>query len=202
MNEYIYNQLDKYEEIRSEAAERCLDAMFRLAQPSTTFAEIREQGKTEGDPREKNEILHQDRYYLPIEIQKEISDHYKDAYGISSQWPDHFDLVKKYIFEGGYKAVPKTEENWAGMEKIGPLELSKKDMEALEKRMDDCRGFYRLNGAENQFAWEMLNYSPNSNPKTVEEYWRSHGKPEFTIDESIYSEDYTEPDGYTEPEEE
>ena len=189
MNEYIYNKLPSDNDIRQEAAERCLDSMFRLAQPSTTLAAVIEASKAENKSDGEPDLV-QNRYYLPIEIQKEIADHYMEAYGIASLWPDYFETMRKDIFEGGYRSVQKTDENWAGIEKLGPLHLSKKDKKALEERLDECRRFYKFNGNESSFSWAMFNYSPNSNAEAVQEYWRSHGDPEFVINEDVYSDDY------------
>lgn len=182
MNAYIDHKLPTRKEVLKNAFRECLDTMFRLAQPSITLNELEYMQHMQDNKK----IVYQDRYYLPSEVFDYIKKQFMDAYGIESPWKHHVDTISEYIFDGGHKIVPKTQENPFGVVTLGPLKLSDKDRTALMNRIDDCKKFYKFNNDEMSFSWGLFNSGPSSNAEAVEEYWRNNGHPEFKIDQNIY----------------
>lgn len=177
-------------EILTEAAERCLDIMYRLSQPSITLEELKAEGKAMTQ-EERDSARMYERHYLPEQVFKEIEEYVMDAYHIKSGFHDHMDLVRQYIAEGGMKSVYKDDGNGSmcrSYDTTPPLSevIGKEAAEKAVELIDECKRFYRANGEENKFLFTVCCYGPCSNHKTVEEYWHNNGKPDFKTDDSVY----------------
>lgn len=167
-------------DILSEAIERCLDEMYRYAQPSITFEELKELSKKEFEETGKPQPVHE-RYYLSPEEYKVIEEKYLDAYNLIDKFKDHCDLIIRDMKEGcskdkwiegkdgfpghrGYKKVPSLDNE------IGEENLNKV-IDFIEMR----KNFYRINKDEQRFRFSVMNYSPYSNKEAVINYWKSKG---------------------------
>lgn len=163
-------------ELKKEIITRCLDEMYQASQPSITWEEV---SKTENGINE---------HYLSSEEYKFILEKYADMYNLKDQFMNDCDIlihdaeegysVDKYI-EGdgdspgyrGYEHKPPLKEQ------VGE-EMADKFIEFIKSR----RNFYRLDKGYTQFAFTVMNYSPNSNKETVIETWKEKGKDIEIID--------------------
>ena len=68
--------------------------------------------------------------------------------------------------------------------------------EKVKKMITDIKNFYRFNMKYQTFTFNVMNFSPTSNKETVEEYWRKHGIPEFTINEDKWFKEEDEEENY------
>lgn len=171
----LYETLPTRNEILEEAARKCLDRLFRLSTPSTTWKEIKEiasEWKKNSDER----ILWQDHHYISQELKEKVVAWYKEAYKVESEWFDNIDLLKDYL-----KKEPITERK--------PLEdaVGEDKVKAVLDVIDECKNYYNRDNDSSSFEWTIFNLGPTTNKEFVEEYWKTQGL-EIHIDEEKYKE--------------
>lgn len=195
MTDAIYYSLPSRNEIMKRAVRECADTMFRLATPSTTLEELEKQ-YSELPPEDKDELL-QDRYYLPMELQSEIIDHFLYIYRLENKWSGYQDIIRDFMMNEHMYSKPKSKDENAsiderlGIGRLPSLEsvIGASASKAVGERFDLCKKEFNRSADESTFRWRIFNISPMSNKERVEEYWRANGQPDFTIDESKYNEE-------------
>lgn len=187
--------------ILAEACERMIKEMFMRAQPPVDI-DIYKQAYKLGLLTEKDKFF--EWHYLPEEIQLQIIEDYLNAYSAQDHMDEQYKQLVKFFKEGGMRDVYK--DVFGNGEKIRTGEETEKlheligeeNAEKVYKLMDELNGFYRTNLDECTIRWQILNYSPTSNPQTVIEKWGDKVK----IDDSVYKGydnetwDYTYKDYY------
>ena len=86
------------QDILEQAVHKCLAEMYKWAQPSIDIDKLIKSGYK--DTRE-NPLY--ERHYLSYDNYKYIVDRFIEAYGMTDKWDDTFDLIYKYLIEGGLK---------------------------------------------------------------------------------------------------
>lgn len=197
------------QKILDEAYERCMEEMYLKSQPSVSYKQLIQDfkdGKIEDSP--KNPIYN--RYYLSQEEFIYIRDKYIKAYNIEEKWTSNIEILEKYLTEGGTKDkwVPKRIDEdgfehpgYRGYESVHPIkkqiteflmhningeyvELGDKITEIVMDNIRCCKNFYKFDREHSGFSASIaLGASPTSCKESVEEYWREHGHPDFTIEE-------------------
>lgn len=194
------------DDVIQNAVEKCLDAMYRFSYPSCTWQEYKDsyKGKTE---EEAHDSKFYDAHYLPAEVYNEIRDLYLDRFHLENEWGSHIEILKSYLKDGGMKDVwvegKDGARGYRGYEKTPKLEdvIGKDNAEKVFKLISDCKNFYRLDRTEDQFSYNVMNYSPCCNKEIVEKYWHDHGNPEFKIDDSLWTDVEPEEGDYEQEEE-
>lgn len=175
------------ENILQEALHKCYVEMYKWAQPSIDLDALIKSGfkDTREDPLYTRHYLSQNNF-------KYIRDTYMNAYGITDTWDDTFELLIKQLLEGGieddYKPATEDRPGYRDYKKVLPLKeviTCPGELDTIIDYIKKCQNFYKGHCREiNQFSCSIaLGPSPNSVAKRVEEYWHSHGKPEFKIKE-------------------
>lgn len=129
------------------------------------------------------------------------------AYGITDDWDDTFEILIKQLLEGGieddYKPATEDRPGYRDYKKVAPLRAvitCPGEVDTIIDYIKKCQNFYKGHCYEtNQFSCSVaLGGSPSSCAENVEKYWHTHGKPEFkikefNIEDIIYgSEDFDE----------
>lgn len=186
------------EKILIKAANDCYKEMYKWAQPSI---DLEEYIKNPELIKENDDNKFYTRYYLSTENTKYIIDKFIKAYHIGNDWNDNIDLLISYITNN--KSVMRkytSEENefseYRRYEPITPLQDITKDFEKVLNLINICKEFYKRDPELEKFNMTMyLGFSPSSNKKYVEEYWRTHERPDFIIkDFKIEDIEYPEED--------
>ncbi|MGM9531194.1 hypothetical protein [Intestinibacter sp.] len=194
-------------DILSKAIYECLVECYKWAQPSINVDELIKNKQIQ----ETQDDKFMDRYYLSQENFKFIQEMFMDAYRIRNKWEDHVDLLVNYITSKDSKKdvyIPRNGDRpgYRGYKPIVPLnevilnylkeyfvlkdnnqsDIVEKDAKALQdkilKLVDTCKEFYKRDMDHEAFLINTaLGWSPTSNKEKVEEYWKSHGRPNFTI---------------------
>ena len=194
-------------DVLGKAIHECLADMYRWAQPSIDIDKLIESGFKDSDenPLYKRHYLSQDNFIY-------LRDIYKDAYGITDNWNDTFELLIDYLVKGGieddYKPATKDRPAYRDYKKVPALDtlISKEATDKCLEHIKKCQNFYCGHSREvNQFDMTMALGvgSPNSCAKVVEDYWHENGKPEFKvkdfkIDDIIYDDRYPDVDEFLE----
>ena len=174
-------------DILSEAIHKCLAEMYRWSQPSIDIDQL----IADGFKDNKENPLY-DRHYLSQENFIYIRDCFKEAYGVTDEWDNTFDILIKYLVEGGaeddYKPATEDRPGYRDYKEVPALEtfIGKESTEQCLTLIKKCRDFYKGHCLEtNQFDMTMALGvgSPNSCAEKVEEYWHNNGRPDFTIKE-------------------
>lgn len=171
----------------------CLQEMYKWAQPSLDFKkyynELKESGKVE-------ESLYE-HHYLSRENFLAIKEHYLYSYNLKPYWKEYCDVIKDYLFKGGYRDIfiePQGDRlGYRSSEKTPPVSsfLSKEDTEKLSTLLDDCSNFYRLDRDYNEADIAIcLGCSPTCNKQSVIDYWKGKGKDITIEDFDIYDKIY------------
>lgn len=190
------------ENVLARAYNECMSEMYHKSQPSVNYNELVE--KYRSGEINKDERIYEEHYLNQKEYEY-ILDKYVSAYGMSRKWHDYVDCVSDYFNEGATrdKWIPdKTDEDGdfhpghRGYEKLPSIENVIKDIldanelegydnktvanmigEAIRKRIEDCKNFYRFDREEGDFRCAIaLGASPTSSPDTVIKYWETQGK--------------------------
>lgn len=194
-------------DILSKAIYECLVECYRWAQPSINIDELIKNKQIQETADDK--VI--DRYYLSQENFKFIQERFADAYRIKSNWEDHIDLLVTYITSKDSKKdvyIPRDGDSpgYRGYEPIVPLDgvilnylkeyfilkdnnqsdITEKDAKVLQDKILDlistCKNFFNVDRNYNAFIMNTaLGWSPTCNKEKVEEYWHTHGRPDFTI---------------------
>lgn len=175
------------DDILNKALHECLVEMYKWAQPSIDLdALIKDNFKDD-----KDNPLYQ-RHYLSQDNFIKIRDRYMDAYGITDDWDDTFELLIKQLNEGGieddYKEATPERPAYRDYKKVLPLKeviTCPGEMNTIIDYIKKCQNFYKGHSYEtNQFSMSIaLGASPTCNAKSVKEYWNNHGRPDFKIKE-------------------
>lgn len=165
------------ENLNNEMFEKCLDELYKAAQPSITFDEFIKLSK------ENPDIPIYKHYYLSDNETKYIIDKYAELYRLNSNFKKHCELLINDIINGCHKdKYIKPEDGspgYRGYEKVPPLkevigeEAADKVVEFIENRRD----YYRFETKEENFKFHIYNIAPNSNKEEVIKYWESVNKP-------------------------
>ena len=181
-------------DILSEAAERCMQELYSLAQPQVSWVDFIEQNKKYKENGEAGPKPYE-FYYLPQSVFEEIVEDYIYAYNIKSHFDDHLDIilgyfnrpvVDKYIEgENGYPG-------YRGYDYLIPLKdlIGDEIIEKVKEYIEKARNFYRFDGELNSFKMTIcLGASPSSNKQAVIDNWKKYRNKDIIIDESVYKED-------------
>lgn len=189
---YFLDCIPKSETVLEKIIEECLNTMFVLSQPSITLNELRKIGKNMSKEDHEKEPLFE-RHYLPMKLYSEIIDHYLDVYHLKSEWNEDVNVIKDYLSNGGYttQKIDKGDVYKLEYIKTPRLEdvIGKEHSDKVFELIELCQNFYQFNGDESRLRINVMNYSPCSNKETVEEYWHTHGKPDFKIDDDFYTKE-------------
>lgn len=168
-------------DILAEAIERCLDEMYRYAQPSITFKEFEELCRKEYEENNHTPQPVYLRYYLSPTEEKVIIEKYIKAYNLENPFKDHCDLIindmmkgcskDKYIPADGDTPGHRSYEQVPSLDKEIGEENLKKVIDFINMRRD----FYHFDRKESTFRFNVSNIAPNSNKEKVIEYWKSKG---------------------------
>ena len=171
--------------ILGEAMHECLVAMYKWSQPSIDLNELIKSGFK--DNRE-NPLYEQ--HYLSQENFEYIRQAYMDAYGITDDWDDTFEILIKQLKEGGieddYKPATKERPGYRDYKKVAPLAeviTCPGELNTIIDYIQKCQNFFKGHRREkDQFSCSVaLGGSPTTCAKKVEEYWHNNGRPDFVI---------------------
>lgn len=170
-------------DLLTEAIKGCLRQMYKKAQPPADFDNL---------PPDSKEYPIYQRHYLSKKAYKVIEQYFIDTYQLSNDFPSYCDLLENYLVEGGPVEVYVKEKGKPGFRdyeqspKISDV-ISSEDVEKVLKLIHNCKEFYNSNYRENQFRFNVANYSPTSNKQTVIDYWKSQ---DIDIEIVDYDDDY------------
>lgn len=189
-------------DVMARAYTECLNEMYFKSQPSASYDGYIEKLRN-GEINLEDKIY--ERHYLADEEYRYILDKYVDAYGMNYKWRNYVDTVIDYLNDGatcdkwiedecdedgnlvspghrGYDKLPsiakiftdiikEEKEKGTNDDKLGETLL-----DAVKKRIEMCRDFYRFDREESDFRCSIaLGASPTTNKNTVKEYWKEHG---------------------------
>ena len=188
-------------DIIDKAVNDCYIEMYKWAQPSINLEEYLNNPELR---KESDNDKFYTRYYLSSDNIKYIVETYIKAYHIGRDWKDNIDLLLNYITSKDSvkdKYIPGKDgfPGHRGYEPIIPLQDITEDSEKVIDLINTCKDFYSRDFELEGFNMAIyLGASPYSNKEKVEEYWRTHGRPDFTIkdfdiDRIIYSEEEDAP---------
>ena len=189
------------QDILEQAVHKCLVEMYKWAQPSIDIDKLIKSGYK--DTRE-NPLY--ERHYLSYDNYKYIVDRFIEAYGMTDKWDDIFDLIYKYLIEGGIKdkyIQPKDAPGYRGYEDVPSLYkyIDEEDADIALSLIYECQHFYNHGQDASRFGMTMALGvgSPNSNKEVVEKYWKQHGYADFKIedfeiDNVLYSDEISSED--------
>lgn len=174
-------------DILVKAVEDCFAEMFKWSQPSVDIKQLIVNGYKDD---EKNPLY--SKHYLSQNNYEFIRDSYMFAYGITDDWNDTFELIYKQLKEGGieddYKPATDERPGYRDYKKIDPLSehlSTKQDFDTTIEYLKKIENFFKGHSREtSKFSMTLaLGYSPTSDSKSVEKYWRENGRPDFEIKE-------------------
>lgn len=174
------------QDIIRKAIDECYNEMYKWAQPSINLEEYIKNPELR---KESENDKFYTRYYLSQENMKYIVEGFIQAYHIGRDWNDNIDLLINYITSDKSvrdKYIPGENgfPGYSGYEPIVPLQDITEDSEKVLNLINTCREFYKRDFESESFNLAIyLGASPYSNKEKVEEYWRNHGRPDFTIKE-------------------
>ena len=152
--------------------------MYYHAQPSLNFMEV-VQNNTQSDD------IFYDKHYLSKEFFECIMNKYIDAYGLSSKFKDHCELIENFFdnpvekdYSNGYKSYKDVEPL---KDKIG-----EENWNIVKEYFEKTQNFYTRDMDKEKFSFNICNFGPTSNKQTVIDYWKSQGK---TIEIKDYNDD-------------
>lgn len=194
-------------DVLNEAIHKCLVEMYKWSQPAIDLDKLIVDGYEDSkeDPLYKKHYLSEKNFIY-------LRDRYKDAYGITDNWNDTFELLIDYLVKGGieddYKSATKDRPAYRDYKKVPALDtlIGKEATDKCIEHIKKCQNFYCGHSREsNQFDMTMALGvgSPNSFAKAVEDYWHKNGRPDFIIkdfkiDDIIYDEEYPDVDEFLE----
>lgn len=183
--------------VLGEAYHKFLKELFMRSQPSIDIDKYISDVKAGKIDPKKEDPMMCDRHYMAHELIKYISEKYKSAYRINSEWKENVDVVIKDLKEGGLvdKYVDgHTDEH--GNHHPGYRDYDKRpsiieilkdngiDAETAEKvakifieRIEEIKDFYMFDSDERR--WEntvWFGATPSSRKDRVIEFWKTQGK--------------------------
>ena len=187
------------DDILEQAFYECLNEMYKWAQPSIDFNALRT-----GDFKDDKEHPLWEKHYLSQDNYTYIKDAYASMYGITDEWDDTFNVIYNQLEKGGieddYKAATKDRPGYRDYKKVDSLKehLSEKDYSTVIEYIKKIQNFFKGHSQEtSKFSLTLaLTCSPTSNPKSVLEYWKTHGRPDFKIKEFFVDDVIYKAEGY------
>lgn len=210
------------ETILQKARHDCMAEMYRKSQPSASYDEYLKMYRA-GLLRDDDKDRVYNRHYLSREEYEYILDKYVDAYGMTERWNDYVDTVISYFGADApnNKWIPErtdedgfTHPGYSGYEQLPHFakvvegiidKMAVQDKESIEnvsmaiydaviKRIETCRNFYRFDREESGFHVSIgLGESPTCNKEIVTEYWKNKGV-DITIEDrdpnTLWEKDY------------
>ena len=174
----------------------CFQEMYKWAQPSLDFKDFYKKLQNHEIIEDRDSPTYE-HHYLSHNNFTKIKDHYLTIYNLKPYWKEHCEVIKDYLFKGGYRDIFIEPEDgrpgYRSSEKTLPVSsfLSKEDTEKLSALLDDCSNFYRLDRAYNEANIAIcLGCSPTCNKQSVIDYWKSKGKDITIEDFDIYDKIY------------
>ena len=166
--------------------------LYKLSQPSADFDELLKLSKL-GKEDTNNPFYEQ--HYLSNENYTTILEMFIDAYCIRNPWRENCDTIIDYLVLGGtkdkYIPASGSSPGYRGYEHTPKLEklIGQDNKDKTIDLINSCKEFYKRNGDEDFFRFNMMNYGPTSNKSKVIEYWKSQNKPikikDFNIDDLL-----------------
>lgn len=181
-------------DILSEAAERCMQELYSLAQPQVSWEDFIEQNKKYKESGEAGPKPYE-FYYLPQSVFEEIVEDYIYAYNMKSHFDDHLDIILGYFDHPIVdKYIPGENGNpgYRGYEHLTPLDciIGESNLKEVKDYIEKARSFYRFDSELNSFKMTVcLGASPSSNKQAVIDNWKKYRNKDIIIDESVYKED-------------
>lgn len=193
-------------DILRECVDRCIDEVYKWAQPSVDMKELRElaaKGEWKDDPEDPLYKHH----YLSQENFEYIKKLYLEAYGLFDYWKDSIDLLLENLKNGGLRDIyipdvgKPGDDNWSpgyrSSEKVKPLPalIGQEHSDIVLKTIEDYKDFYRFGGKDVTSVNFLicLGSSPTSNKQAVIDYWKSKGEDvqieDFSVEDKYFPED-------------
>ena len=200
INDKTYYELLNSKDYMVRCVNECLDKMYTLSEPPITLAQLKETFKDIPKEEQEKEPAYE-QHYLPAEVYKAILEHYSDVFGFKPTWDDDVVILSNDLFNGGKKDVyrkdinGKSQKEYEDTPKLRDV-IGEENAEKVKKMITDIKNFYRFNMKYQTFTFNVMNFSPTSDKETVEEYWRKHGIPEFTINEDKWFKEEDEEENY------
>lgn len=168
----------KREDILNEAVDRCLTEMYKRAQPSISWKKIKELTER-GVYNVGNQFI--DQHYLSKEEYTDIINEYIAAYDLHNPFKENCDTVSKYLKDGGRRDVIIREDNLPPRREIEDTPklsdaIGDENAQVVLDLVDACRNYFRGEGSETGFRFNVMNYSPSSNKEAVQAFWKAKGK--------------------------
>lgn len=165
----------------------CLDEMYRLSYPSITWTQLNKIAKKEiADGAKPTETKMFERYYLPENVAKKVVDDYVNGYELKSDLPEITEILKDYFKHPMADEYIKDEDGDSYRKAVKKEPMSIAAYEEVEKYLTMANTFFRWDGDERAFTFDVWDLGPTSSRETVEKYWREHGKPDFKCPEDSY----------------
>lgn len=185
--------------ILDECVINCLHEMYKWAQPSLDFKDFYKKLQNHEVVDDKESPMYE-HHYLSSNNFLKIRDHYLKAYNLRPYFKTYCDVIKDYLFKGGYRDIfIKGKDGNPGYRSSEPTEpitsfLNKEDSDKILSLLEGCSNFYRFDRTYNGIAAAIaFGASPTCNKETVIKYWKSQGKDitieDFDIEDKIYGAD-------------
>ena len=196
------NKIENRRDMIEKAIIDCLDEMYRNSQPSITWKEIEEQAKANPNrsiwqehylPKHLYDRI-QEKYMQIYRIGNEWNSNIEllEDYLINGGTKDKYidAHTDEYGYHPGYRDYEKVPAIKEQIEKILNEELASGELSPFVKvlhiksalrdkivksvmnTISDCKEFYVFNREENNFRFNVSNYSPNSNIEAVREFYK------------------------------
>ena len=129
-------------DILSEAIHKCLVEMYKWAQPAINLDKLIADGYKDSkeDPLYKKHYLSEKNFIY-------LRDIYKDAYGITDNWNDTFELLIDYLVKGGteddYRPATKDRPAYRDYKKVPALDtlIGKEATDKCLEHIKKCQNF-------------------------------------------------------------
>lgn len=216
------DQMVERQTVLQKARHDCMAEMYRKSQPSASYDEYLKMYRA-GLLRDDDKDRVYNRHYLSEEEFEYILDKYVDAYGMNERWNDYVDTVISYFDADAPndKWIPErrdedgfTHPGYRGYEPLPHFakvvegiidKMAVQDKESIEnvsmaiydaviKRIETCRNFYKFDREESGFHVSIgLGEAPTCNKEIVTEYWKNKGV-DITIEDrdpnTLWEKDY------------
>lgn len=177
--------------VLSKAVEECMQSMYALVQPKTTWEEFikeNEEYRKIADNIPKTPAPYE-FYYLSREKVNEIVEEFESAYAIGSELYRNLDSLIGY-FEKPIrdKYIPTTKEKpgYRDYEEFTPLKeiIGEEHFNKVIDYIKEAKNFWNRDWERNSFEMTVyLGASPNSNKEAVIENWKKYRGQNITIND-------------------
>lgn len=178
------------DDVLSKAAEECMKALYKEAQPKVEWEDFIKQNKEYKEGPRPYEF-----YYLPKEVFDDIVGMYHHAYRIPPEIKGNIETLiryfdkpirDKYIERNGDTPGYRSYENFTPLKDI----IGEDNLKKVIEYMNEAADFYKWDRDLQAFNITVyLGASPNSNKEAVIENWKKYKGIDITIDESVYKYD-------------